>query len=120
MKIIQASKLLFKKICRNVKFEKDCIEKSQTLRPCRYREVNHRLYLKWEWHKVNDCLKKAKSKQYWGDKSYQPNQEILWRRQKRLWLTFYEKKWGHSLAHGCQKQSDLPKPTLILDFEGKT
>ena len=89
MKKIKPDRILFVKLGKGGEFEKECIEKAQTIR-LDYREIDHKLCLKGEWERIKDFFfKKLKTKDHVA--SYHTNQIRYFYEtgENTLWITFY-------------------------------
>ena len=85
MKPIKASTALYIKLGVGGEWERDCIERDQTLR-LGYREIPHKLCIAGEWERVREMIKKA---YHWNDGVaknhanqiryfYESGPEVLW------------------------------------------
>lgn len=95
---IKANKVLFIKLGQGGKFERDCIEKSNTLR-LGYREVDHTLCLEQKWNKVHEYFTTEENSKTPTSHVNQIKQ-FYEEDEKTLWITFYANKlwWCFSKA----------------------
>lgn len=92
MKKIKASKVLFIKLGEGGKFEKDCIEESQTLR-LGYGEVDHNWCLNKQWEKVRDFYVNERNTDIGAAQRHANQiQQFYEEDEKTLWITFYANK----------------------------
>ncbi len=85
----EPEKILFVKLGRQGSFEKDCIEKNNSLK-LDYREINHELCIAKNWDKVEEEIKKL----YKTEKSATTNhrnqvQKFYEEPETTMWITFY-------------------------------
>lgn len=107
MNKINPTKVLFIKLGEGGKYEKECIEKNQTLR-LSYHEVNHEYCLKHEWDKIDDYyINEEHKKSYVATSHRNQIKQFYEEGEKTLWITFYNNKvwWCFS----------KPKITLLPD-----
>lgn len=89
---IIANKVLFIKLGQGGRFEKDCIEDSQTLR-IGYRKVDHKLCLDGMWDKVHDYFTtEENSKTFVATSHSNQIRQFYEEDDKTLWITFYANK----------------------------
>lgn len=91
---IKANKVLFIKLGDGGKFEKECIEDSQTLK-LSYREVEHDLCINREWNKIKDFYVYDRNSDV-GAAQRHVNQirQFYEEDENTLWITFYaDKLW---------------------------
>jgi hypothetical protein len=92
MKKIKANKVLFIKLGQGGMYEKDCIEKSNTLR-LGYREVDHKLCIGHKWDKVHDYFTtEENSKTFVATSHMNQIKQFYEEDDKTLWITFYANK----------------------------
>ena len=92
MEKIKAKKVLFIKLGRGGKFEKDCIEKEQTLR-LGYNEIDHELCINGLWKEVHNFFTKEENLNV-GTATSHTNQikHFYEEKETTLWITFYANK----------------------------
>jgi hypothetical protein len=89
---IKAKKILFIKLGQGGKFEKDCIEKYQTLR-LGYREVDHQICLEKKWDKVHNYFTtEGNSKIFVATNHTNQIKQFYEEDEQTLWITFYANK----------------------------
>jgi len=89
---IKANKVLFIKLGQGGEFEKECIEKNQTLR-LGYREVDHNLCLAGHWDKVHNYFTtEENSKTFVATSHSNQIKQFYEEGDKTLWITFYANK----------------------------
>ena len=92
MSKIKANRVLFIKLGQGGRFEKDCIEDSQTLR-IGYRKVDHKLCLDGMWDKVHDYFTtEENSKTFVATSHSNQIRQFYEEDDKTLWITFYANK----------------------------
>ena len=114
---IKANKVLFIKFGVGGKFEKDCIEQSQTLR-LDYEEVEHNWCLNKQWAKVRDYYVTERNTDISAAQRHANQiQQFYEEDEKTLWITFYANKlwWCFSKLEITQ----LPDKTKIRPVIGK-
>ncbi len=101
---ISANKVLFIKLGQGGEYERDCIEKDQTLR-LGYNEIDHELCINQQWDKVHDYFTtEENSKTFVATSHTNQIKQFYEEDEQTLWITFYVNKlwWCFS------------KPTIIL------
>lgn len=89
---IKPTKVLFIKLGSKGKFEKDCIEKEQTLR-LGYREVNHENCISGNWKAVHNYFTQQKNTKPFVATSHSNQIKQFYEEDaKTLWITFYANK----------------------------
>jgi len=89
---IAAGRVLFIKLGQGGKFERECIEKSQTLR-LSYREADHKLCLDGHWDKIHDYFTtEENSKTFVASSHTNQIKQFYEEDEKTLWITFYANK----------------------------
>jgi len=117
MKKIKPKKILFIKLGRHGKFEKDCLEKSQTIR-LGYREVDHKLCVKGDWKSVrNFYLDKRHTKNSVASSHTNQIKQFYEEGEDTLWITFYANKFWWCFAK--KKIKLLPDKAKIRKVIGK-
>lgn len=92
MKKIKANKVLFIKLGQGGQFEKECIEKNQTLQ-LGYREVDHKLCVSGQWDKVHNYFTTVEnSKTFVATSHTNQVKQFYEEDEKTLWITFYANK----------------------------
>ena len=92
MEKIKASRVLFIKLGESGKYEKDCIEKDQTLR-LSYKEVDHSLCINKQWNKVHDYYtSKENAKSFVATSHMNQIRQFYEEDRNTLWITFYANK----------------------------
>lgn len=92
MKKIAANKVLFIKLGAKGKFEKQCIEKDQTLR-LSYKEINHTWCINGHWDKVKDYyVIQEDSDLGAAQRHINQIQQFYEEDESILWITFYANK----------------------------
>jgi hypothetical protein len=89
---IEANQILFIKLGSGGKFEKECIEQSNTLR-LDYREINHKLCIDQNWDKVhNYYTTEENTKPFVATSHTNQIKQFYKQDEKTLWITFYANK----------------------------
>ena len=92
MQKIRPKKILFIKLGEGGKYEKDCIENSQTLR-LGYREIDHSLCLKGNWKAVHNYFTDTlKTKDFVATSHTNQIRQFYEEDENTLWITFYANK----------------------------
>jgi hypothetical protein len=115
MEKIIANKVLFIKLGEGGKFEKDCIEKSQTLR-LGYRDVNHNFCTERDWQKVHDYFTtEENSKTFVATSHTNQIKQFYEEDEKTLWITFYANKlWWCFSKPEITQLSDKTKTRPVI------
>jgi hypothetical protein len=104
---IEATKVLFIKLGEGGKYEKDCIEKDQTLR-LGYSRVPHEICMKGDWKAVNDYfIQVDKTKPFVATSHSNQIKQFYEESEQTLWITFYANKLWWCLSK--------PEITLLPD-----
>lgn len=115
---IKANKVLFIKLGKNGQFEKECIEKENTLR-IDYNTVDHNLCINGQWEKVHDYFVEIEKLKVSVATTHTNQIKQFYEEDERtLWITFYANKlwWCFSKA----EIKFLPKDkTKIRPVNGK-
>ncbi|MEE4196567.1 MAG: hypothetical protein V2I54_02895 [Bacteroidales bacterium] len=92
MKEINPTKVLFIKLGEGGKFEKECLEKEQTLR-LGYKEVNHDICINNEWDKVHKYfIEEEKARSFVATSHTNQIKQFYEEDENTLWITFYNNK----------------------------
>lgn len=120
--IVKASKVLFIKLGRGGNWEKDCIEKDQTIR-LGFREANHEHCLQGKWEKIKQCYISHFTKRGNDNPNRDANRtanEIRYfyeEPESTLWITFYANRMWWCFAK--PKIIQLTDKTKIRKVSGK-